>query len=164
MPVSLPALVCKQYWTEASTVFFSAAVFKFVSPFIFRGFVTSPRIQTVVPHIEQLFIASILDPTYFASTWGQVLDSANISRFLSLRGLNWRILFFSSEESLVQGPALLDSPSWAPYNMLSIIQAFQQHKLRRSLTSVNFKSVSPSCRTDTTALSEKVLELLLKHR
>lgn len=167
-PLRTPQPVSKQYWTEAKGIFYYSATFDFRCLRAFKTFATAPSTQAAVPYITRVFIPTLLAvPSHFFSNSISELDLAIVRMFSHLKGLEWNLIYRYCPTELVQDPRLLDAPGWGPFRISSIIQAFQQHNLEPSLTSVKSESWSSSFHhhppLDTTALSNAIRNLLLQH-
>lgn len=80
----LPQPVCKQYWVEATGLFFSTATFDFGMG-IFLAFARSPLTQAILSHIKRLSLWSNPDNSRLhASDVGRVSNLEGPHRFLWL--------------------------------------------------------------------------------
>jgi hypothetical protein len=161
-PVVLPKLVCKQMWNETTSIFFETAVFTMrADNQSFHTFATSPSTQSVVSRVRRLHIHTVL-----LSPWYTAANATDVGRFQSLQGVEWDVLFYPSNPRLVETPGVMSAPAWKSSKIPLLIQAFQQHKLQKDLTSVAFRLLGRHYfdrGPDTTLLSETVRGLLLEY-
>ncbi|KAJ4364912.1 hypothetical protein N0V95_000559, partial [Ascochyta clinopodiicola] len=120
--LQLPAVACKQFYSEATAALYASSTFEFDSPHDFRAFALSPH-----PCVSQLQKLSV---PYLQHDWEQALTSSLIGRFKSLRGVQLSHTYYHCSATQPLPPA--DRSEWKPY--WRMIRSFQQHELEPSMT------------------------------
>ncbi|KAF1359827.1 hypothetical protein EJ07DRAFT_155764 [Lizonia empirigonia] len=159
-----PQLVCKQYWNETTSIFFSTSTFRTNGFEALHGLALDPSLQELVPRIRRLEIDSFLGSrirTKMAST----LTPSILARFEGLEGFKWKFGYNQSNEYWFKVTDVMSDARWKRAKVPTIVRAMQQHKLREDLTSVEFYTwpTDSSIADPRTALSNMIRGHLLEH-
>lgn len=132
-----PGLVSKQYWAEAWSVFLETCTFKFDTGDNWCSFLASG--SPVVGKIRRLSLRVWLTEQPVSCFW-VVLDELSPSQVEKLKCLEGLKLEGDYCLHTWQGaPTGMDDPKLEKAGVLKLIRIFQQFKLKRELTQVNFK-------------------------
>lgn len=134
----IPKLVSRQFRAETSAVCLASSVFCFNHPAVFRAFVLSARL--VVTRVRRVSLFMSIFPTkpmfWSAVNWAKALTNDLTGLLFNLEGVELRTPFLPGRKILEHNveDSLLCS-AWIRCGMTDIIKFFQQHKLKKDLTS-----------------------------
>lgn len=159
-----PQLVCKQYWNETKSIFFSTSTFQTIGYRAVHDLALDPSLRELVPRIRRLEIISLLGSPRFTRL-ASAMTRYLLARFEGLEGFKWVFWYTKSSEYWLEVTDVMSDAQWERIMVPTMVRAMQQHKLRADLTSVEFDT----CCTEfniahpRTALSNTIRGHLLKH-
>lgn len=159
-----PQTVCRQYWAEASQVFFSSCALMIDEPAAFRCFAQSG--EPIVSQIRRLIVLVCGKKSHnFPMYWQGVFNSTLVGHLASLEGVSLEGSVYWGPHRDSTEPDVMSGYHWKMIKMPGTIRSFQQHKLKEELTTVDFEPKDPTNGRALTIgpINEAIRENLLRY-
>lgn len=138
-----PQLVCKQYWSEVSEVFISSCTFMFWNPYYFQNFVLSH--QKVVSQVRKVKVGVILQAGgYESKNLDQAFSASAVGGLKSLEGVHICFYGCGGISEARWNSNIMNDAAWVRFKLPVMIRAFQQHRLKETMTEVTLWYYSPA--------------------
>lgn len=134
----VPIIISKQFWAEASGIFFSSNTFHFQDAQPLRRLAIT--IRKFVERVSDIRIT--LQSPLDMAVWASILTSSILGRFRNIRGLTLEVIVVPAwHNNILQRKDVMRDARWKALKLPAIIRAFQQHELKEEHTAVVFARV-----------------------
>lgn len=131
----VPGLVCRQYWSEASEVFFSSCTFMF-SARALEEFVLHRQIVSRVRRLSLRLYLFSPHPIHLGEPYA--LPATTVEKLTSLERLHFQLYCDPFIQRHIWSLDIMNDPVWVKSRIPHTIRAFQQHQLKEAFTKVTF--------------------------